>query len=296
MGILVILLIRWNLELSGDSTFTQTKEFGLWSLMVGIEAAVWLLVGSALLSQYSLARASTAALVRDQAVVKRMRNRSVLFAAFIVMALALPSTAGLMLGLQSQSPLWGHEWKSTIVTIIGIASALPAALALSIYHDLVKNDDAWPTADHAQETSWFDFTRGRLKTLIGLVSLQIALLVFVNSLLRRALDATQSTEGFLPSQLVLAYAGLFSAVLVGAFMYVRSPLRARAERLVNRLSRVPNGNGASELAEAFRLRSQLRSYFDLDRSIRNDLEEAGLVALPVLTAFFSETVGISLGG
>lgn len=294
VGMLAILLMRWNLDLSSDQGFTETTEFGLWTLMVGIESAIWILVGSALLSQHAVARAAAAALIGEEALLMRIRRRSVLFAAFIVAALVLPSTAGLMLGLDSQSPLWGHEWKSTIITVIGIGSALPGALCLSIYHDIARTDGAWPVAHHGRETAWFDFVRGRLRTIIALLSLEIALLVFVNSLLRRALNA--SSAGALPSELVLAYAGLFSAVLVGTFMYVRSPLQARAEHLVDSMSRIPAGGLPSELADAFSLRSQLRSYFALDRSLRGDLEEVGLVALPLLTALLSETAGISLGG
>lgn len=294
VGILAILLMRWNLDLSSNRGFTETTEFGLWTLMVGIESAIWILVGSALLSQYAVARAAATALIGDEALLMRIRRRSVLFAAFVVVALVLPSTAGLMLGLESQSPLWGHEWKSTLITVLGIASALPGALCLSIYHDIARNDGAWPSAHHGRETVWFDFFRGRLRTVIALLSLEIALLVFVNSLLRRALTA--SSVGALPSELVLAYAGLFSAVLVGTFMYVRAPLQARAEHLVNAMSRIPGGGSPSELAGAFSLRSQLRSYFALDRSLRGELEEVGLVALPLLTALFSETAGISLGG
>ena len=292
-GLGAVALVRFGIERSADASYVRTPQFALWTLLLGVEGSVWVLAAMLLWRQWRL--------LRNAAIIRQVDSRMVGWNAVAVgiltlLALTLPMFAAWWVGLASDAPLWGHAFKIYLLTALGLLAAVPAVLCISAIRQIAESADAWP-ANHfnSSDLEWIGFLSSRLKVVVGFISLEIALLVTATGALNQALRAAKPPIETLSSTSVIAYGALFSGVTVGWFVYGNQAIVSRAKSILDDWAPLPERKPADAIRTRLDTRKVLAAELGLDTSLKDSIGTAVIVALPLLSALLSESVGARLG-
>jgi hypothetical protein len=292
-GAAAFALITWRANESRVPEFTETREFGLWVLLLSIQVASWPFFLALLLSRLSLTREAMSIRAGHGVISRRLWLRAIVFSIVVVTVLFVVMQVGLALGFGSGSPLWGHVGKSTLITVVGVGAALPAMLSASILRDLAQEPQCWPDVSVDVDLRWVEFLRRHFRSVLGVLSIEIAFVVLVSGALNQALAAVET--GNLDESLVLAFGGLFTVVVVAGYLYGTVGINHRARELLDQWTPLPGRpstpNEAASMKAAIEHRNTLGIELGLNETLREGLGTTLLVGLPLLSSFLSEVIG-----
>jgi hypothetical protein len=294
-GLFTVAFIRWNIHESSQPEFTETTEFALWVLLMATQVASWVFFFALLVRYLGLTNRAMAIRAPARSTRRTLWIRAFVFVLVVLVAFAVPNLAGAALGLQSEAPLWAHAPKSIAITVAGLAAAIPAMLVGSLSRDIAALDDTWPKESVSADLKWIGFLRHQFRTVIGVLSIEIAMLVLVTGALSKALATPGIETGNLSQSLVLAYGALFTVIVIAAYTYGRVAIDRRASKVLDQWTPLPERSQAQETAKEMKSsldqRNALGAQLGLDVSLREGLGTTLLVGLPLISAFMSEIVG-----
>jgi hypothetical protein len=257
-----------------DSTnFIATDGFRVWAAVIGIQTAFWAIVVGPLWVELARVWRRTT-----------MGRASMLVLAgvlgLVVVALPFASTAG-----RIGWPLWGHQVKTTVLTIVGgVLVGVPALSGIGLVQERIRVRDAQPVTD--ADVPMALEARAELLRFLGIAGAVIGLAVLAAGALHRASVPIFVKETDFTQDAILLYGafftGLLSLVYAPAYLVLkRFDLRIRDHYFS--AARMPSPNEVS-FEDWLDKRAKLESILRLDDTPMRQLQTSLFILAPLLSA------------
>ncbi len=206
-----LLLFGWD-RTARSNTFVHTTGFAVWGAVVAGQVAYWLVVAIPLWND----------LVAGWRRVRPARTTIIVLGIVLTLALvALPTFSG---ATNIDWPLWGHNTKVRVVTLLGaLGVGVPALLGIAIVERGAKQrgSSAFAVGDIAAAVE----ARSQIVRFLSIAGTVIGLAVLAAGALRKATVPSFVPDDAFPTEGVVLYGAFFTGLLL--LVYVPAHIAVR---------------------------------------------------------------------
>ena len=273
------LLLIGALQTDRSEAFVRSVRFAVWATVIGAQTAFWLLVAAPLWSDVTSAW-RRAKIGRSATVA--------LAAALILILVVFPMFS---LAREVPWPLWGHQPKVRLLTLVGgLLVGVPALSGIALVQQrvrlraagLIHTDDVRFAVEARSETNRYLFVAGAV----------IGLAVLAAGALREATVPAFVPEDEFPQEGVLLYGAFFTGLLLLVYVPAHLALKRLGVRTRDGyfpLSKMPAPDSDS-LKGWLDKRTTLEILLQLNVTPSQQLQTSLFILAPLLSAVFTSLV------
>jgi hypothetical protein len=270
------LLLIGAFQTSRSEAFVRSSGFAVWATAVGAQTAFWLLVAGPLWSD--VASAWRRARIGRAAMV-------LLAGALILILVVFPM---LSLAREIPWPLWGHQQKVRVLTVVGgLLVGVPALSGIALVQQRVRRRETEPI--DTDDVRFGIEARSEILQYLFLAGAVIGLAVLSAGALREATVPAFVPEDRFPQEGVLLYGAFFTGLLLLVYVPAHLTLKHLGVKVRDHyfpLSSMPDPD-ADTLRGWLDKRTTLETLLQLNVTPLQQLQTSLFILAPLLSAILT---------